>query len=270
VIQAEPQRTAYDINFQLFGFPVRVHPLFWLMGFVLGYGGGGQPDGFAILTCVLVIFVSILIHELGHALMFRRFGEAAHIVLYWMGGLAVPGDDAPRSSWSSYSSSGFGRRSHTPAEHILISFAGPAAGFIFAAFVIVGVFASGGSVLPAMSQSYVPGWVVELGGAMQGNHNLFVLVHYLLQVNIWWGVMNLLPIFPLDGGQIAQQLMIVNDPWGGIVRSLWLSIIVAAAVAVLGVFLFQELFVAIIFGSLAVSNYLTLKQVSGGGGGRPW
>jgi Zn-dependent protease len=271
VILAEPQRTAYDINFQLFGFPVRIHPLFWAMGFLLGYGGGGQPNGIYILTWVLVIFVSILIHELGHALMFRRFGEAAHIVLYWMGGLAVPGDDAPRSSWSSYSSSGFGRRSRTPFEHILISFAGPAAGFIFAAFVIVGVFASGGSVKPTIGRYYMPGWDIELGGAMAENENLYVLVFYLLQVNIWWGVMNLLPVFPLDGGQIAQQLFIVNDPWGGLVRSLWLSVIVAAAVAVIGGILFREMFILIMFGSLAVSSYLTLQQViGGGGGGRPW
>ncbi|MCI0361598.1 MAG: M50 family metallopeptidase [Planctomycetaceae bacterium] len=268
MILAEPQRTAYDINFQLLGFPVRIHPLFWLVGFLLGYGGGGQPDGFAILTWVLVVFVSILIHELGHALMFRRFGEEAHIVLYWMGGLAVPGDDAPHSPWSSYSSSKFGRRARTPAEHILISFAGPAAGFIFAALIIAGVFASGGSVQPTISQSYIPGWDVELGGVMEGNFNLLLLVDLLLQVNIWWGVMNLLPIFPLDGGQIAQQLMIASDPWGGIVRSLWLSIIVAAAVAVIGGALFREWFIAIMFASLAVSNYLTLQQVSGGG--RPW
>jgi len=269
VILAEPQRTAYDINFQLLGFSVRIHPLFWLMSFLLGFGGG-ERDAFAILTWILVVFVSILIHELGHALMFRRFGEPAYIVLHWMGGLAVPGDDAPRSSWSSFSSSNFGRRSHTPAEHILISFAGPAAGFIFAAFVVIGVFASGGSVRVIVGENYIPWCDVRLGGAMLGNDNLGLLVRFLLFVNIWWGLMNLLPVIPLDGGQIAQQLMIVNDPWGGTVRALWLSIIVAAAIAVLGGLVFRDMFIALMFASLAISNYLTLQQVSGGGGGRPW
>ncbi len=269
MILAEPQRTAYDLNFQLFGFPVRIHPLFWLMGFLLAYGGGGQPDGFKILTCVLVIFVSILIHELGHAVMFRRFGEAAHIVLYWMGGLAVPGDDAPRSSWSSYGNSGFGRRSHTPGEHIQISFAGPAAGFIFAALVIAGVFAAGGAVRPSLGRFYVPEWTIEPGGLLAGNRNLYVLIHYLLQINIWWGVMNLLPVFPLDGGQIAQQVLIVNDPWGGTEKALWLSIIVGVAVAVVGGIAFESLFVALMFLSLAASNYFTLQQLRGGGS-RPW
>jgi Zn-dependent protease len=270
VIQIEPQRTAYDINFQLLGFPVRIHPLFWLMGFLTGFGFSGQPDGFRVLTWILVLFVSILVHELGHALLFRRFGQAAHIVLYAMGGLAVPGDDAPHSSWSSFSTSNYNRRSHTPTEHIIISFAGPAAGFVFATFVVVGVFAAGGAVRFGLTEYYMPDWKIALGGAMQGNSNLALLVDFLLQFNIWWGLMNLLPVFPLDGGQIAQQVMIVNDPWGGVVRSLWLSIIVAAVVAVLGGLLFQNLFVALLFASLAASNYFTLQQVSGGGGGRPW
>jgi Zn-dependent protease len=269
VILAEPQRTAYDVNFQLFGFPVRIHPLFWLVGFLLGYGGGGPPDGFAILTWVLVLFVSILIHELGHALMFRRFGESAHIVLYWMGGLAVPGDDAPRSSWSSYSNSNFGRRSHTPAERIIIAFAGPAAGFLFAAFIILGVYAAGGSVRPALTDTFAPTWSIYLGEAMQDNDKLDGLVYGLLQFNVWWGLINLLPVFPLDGGQIAQQLLMVKDPWAGTERALWLSIIVGVAMAVVGGVVFREIFVVLLFLSLAASNYFTLQQLRGGGG-RPW
>ncbi len=267
---AEPQRTAYDLNFQLFGFPVRIHPGFWLMSLLLGYGGG-QPDGFQILTWILVLFVSILIHELGHALMFRRFGEAAHVVLYWMGGLAVPGDDAPHSPWSSYSSSSssFGRRAHTPAQRIIIAFAGPAAGFLFAAFIVLGVFAAGGAVRPALTQTYAPTWAIDLGQAMEGNDSLLLLVFYLLQFNVWWGLINLLPVFPLDGGQISQQVLMVNDPWGGTERALWLSIIVAVAMAVVGGFVFKELFIVILFLSLAANSYFNLQQLRGGGG-RPW
>jgi len=269
VILAEPQRTAYDINFQLFGFPVRIHPLFWLMAFLISYGSGGPPDGFEILTCVSVIFVSILIHELGHAVMFRRYGEPAHIVLYMMGGLAVPGDDAPQSSWSSYGGSSYRSRAHTPSERIQIAFAGPAAGFIFAALVIAGVYAAGGAVRPELGRFYMPDWSIELGGVLEGNRNMYVLIHYLLQINIWWGVMNLLPVFPLDGGQIAMQVLMASDPWGGTERALWLSVIVGVAVAAIGGFAFQSLFVAMMFLSLAASSYFTLQQLRGGGG-RPW
>jgi stage IV sporulation protein FB len=82
-------------------------------------------------------------------------------------------------------------------------------------------------------------------------------------------LINLLPVFPLDGGQIAQQLLVVNDPWSGTERALWLSIIVAVVMAVVGGFAFREPFVVILFLSLAASNYLTLQQLRGGGG-RPW
>lgn len=265
MILAEPPRTAYDLNFELFGFPIRIHPFFWLVGFVLGFQV--NSDGLTILTWMLVFAFSILIHELGHALWMRKYGRESHIVLYAMGGLAIEGRDSP-SPWSSFSSSGFGRRGRTPWEQIAISFAGPAAGFILAALVVVGVIASGGTVGISLGEYYVPTFDVTLRGALADNRNLWLLVQFLLYVNVLWGLMNLLPIFPLDGGQIAQQLLVVNDPMEGMVRSLWLSVIVGAAVAVVGAIVFQSLLVALLFGSLALSNYFTLQQL--GGGGRPW
>jgi Zn-dependent protease len=269
VLLAEPPRTAYDVNFQVLGFPVRIHPFFWLVGFILGFRG--NPDGIAILTWILVLFVSILIHELGHAILIRRFGRPAHIVLYAMGGLAIEGEDSQYSTWSSFSTSSFGgsRRSRTPTEQIIISFAGPAAGFILAAFVIVAVFATGGYVHFDLGAYYIPYYTTELGGAMADNEPLLGLVNKLLFINIFWGLVNLLPVFPLDGGQIALQLFIVNDSWGGTVKALWLSVFVGGAFAVIGGILMRDLFVALLFASLAVSNYFTLQQM-GGGGRRPW
>jgi stage IV sporulation protein FB len=271
VLLAEPQRTPYDLNFQVLGFPVRIHPLFWVAGFVLGFRGGPSgPDPIAILTWMLVLFVSILIHELGHAILMRRFGRPAHIVLYLMGGLAVEGEDSPYSAWSSHASSSFGRRSRTPGEQILISFAGPAAGFIFAAFVVVGVLATGGEVRLTTIARFIP-WVdATLGGALADNRPLQMLVDYLLFINIFWGLVNLLPVFPLDGGQIAQQMLIVSDPWSGTIRALWLSVIVAGIAAIVGGVMLKSMFMALMFASLGISNYLTLQQMGGGGGRRPW
>jgi hypothetical protein len=62
------------------------------------------------------------------------------------------------------------------------------------------------------------------------------------------------------------------DPWQGLVRCLWLSIITGVAVAVASWLFLDDWFMALLFGSLAISNYLTLQQTSGGGGfgGRPW
>jgi hypothetical protein len=57
-----PPPTRYDLRFNLAGFPVRVHPLFWLIAVLLGYSSG---DPLQILIWVVVVFVSILIHEMG-------------------------------------------------------------------------------------------------------------------------------------------------------------------------------------------------------------
>ncbi len=69
----EPPRTAYDLHFQIAGIPVRVHPLFWLATLILGsnsWSGDGNVDpdaGMKLLIWVGVMFVSILVHELGHS-----------------------------------------------------------------------------------------------------------------------------------------------------------------------------------------------------------
>src|SRR5438132_973156 len=129
MLLAEPPRTPFDLNFQVLGFPVRVHPLFWLVGLLLGLGGGGEDAGIRLVIWFAALFVSILIHELGHALMIRRFGRDAYIVLYAMGGLAIEGrprDFSPFGSpWSIDSASSFQPRPRSSNEQILISAAGP-------------------------------------------------------------------------------------------------------------------------------------------------
>ena len=82
----EPPPTQYDLRFTVAGIPVRVHPLFWLIALLLGAAG----DPLLLPAWVLVIFVSILIHELGHALAFRRVGQDSRIVLHMAGGLTIP------------------------------------------------------------------------------------------------------------------------------------------------------------------------------------
>ncbi|HYH69138.1 MAG TPA: site-2 protease family protein, partial [Urbifossiella sp.] len=147
---AEPERTAYDLNFRLFRFPVRVHPWFWLVTLIFG-SNRFHPDhpGF-ILAWIAVVFVSILVHELGHALAFRAFGVGSHVVLHSFGGLAVPWDNLR----------GRGQR-------IVVALAGPAAGFLLAA----AVWASNASA----------GWVRPEAGLLA-----IVTYHDLLYVNIAW------------------------------------------------------------------------------------
>src|SRR5437867_10402517 len=91
------QETPYDLKWRMFGIHVRVHPLFWLVAAFLSWGWvqwGIQH----ILLSMACIFLSILIHELGHVVVGKCFGSHGHIVLWAMGGLAI-GSTQLSSRW---------------------------------------------------------------------------------------------------------------------------------------------------------------------------
>ena len=104
-----PRETEYDLNFHFLGFAVRISWTFWLGALFIGFHlvqsmdnvfGPLSPGRAALfLLWTGCVFVSILIHELGHALAFRQFGIHSSIVLYHFGGLAIPtGSFLPSSS----------------------------------------------------------------------------------------------------------------------------------------------------------------------------
>jgi Zn-dependent protease len=261
-VLGEPARTQYDLNFNVLGFPVRVHPFFWLLGLILGGRIRGEDAGLLILIWIVSLFASILIHELGHSLMMRRFGISSHIVLHLMGGLAIS------------DSSSFGAQSRNSRSSILISFAGPAAGFVFAGLIILGIMAMGGDFIVDFDNPF-PFYRFRLNPIPEPGSPLPHLVHALLFINILWGLVNLLPVYPLDGGQIARTVMIDQDPGGGAIKSLWLSVFVGGAMGVFGATR-GDYFVAIMFGMLAFQSYMAIQQMRGGGrfgqggGGKPW
>jgi stage IV sporulation protein FB len=245
-----PSPTRYDLRFNLLGFPVTVHPLFWVVSALLGSAGGGIVQ---LLVWVLAVFVSILIHELGHALAMRRHGIPSQIILHFSGGLTVP----ESLSW--------GGRSANVAlsanQEIFISLAGPFAGFMLAALVWAGVFLSGGSVVAAYLLGVIPlpvTAVLPIGGSI-----LTALVMALLWINIFWGLINLVPVYPLDGGNVARNLLLKADPLDGVRKSLWVSVIVGGLMAVAGFFVLGSVYMAILFGFLAFQSYQSLQVYSG-------
>ena len=268
---AEPPRTNYDLHFQIAGIPIRIHPFFWLATLILGARGFENDSGQAgamLLIWVSVVFVSILIHELGHAFTMRYFGQAAHVVLYMLGGLAIP----ESSPWGL----NLGKSSRdTPLKQILISAAGPGAGFVLAGFVLTGIYALGGACTFDLSNyPGMPG-IRLLGIWIVFPPDLTDLTRYLLitllWVNVFWGLLNLCPVYPLDGGQIARELFVSMDSWHGVQRSLWLSVFTGAGLAIMGLVMWQSILMTLLFGSLAFSSYMALQQMGGGGfGGRPW
>lgn len=240
----------YDWNFTLADFPVRVHPSFWIMAVIFG---ASTFNLLAILIWVLAVFVSILIHELGHALAFQRFGISSRILLHYAGGLAIP--DAYH--WGG----GYASVSLSPNQQILVSLAGPGAGFLLAGLVVASVLALGGEVntFPLLGFIPIPVASLPFGGFVANT-----LVADLLWVNIFWGLINLVPVYPLDGGHVARSLLIQTDPYDGARKSLWVSVIAGASMALISLAAFRSLYMALLFGLLAFQSY---QQVSGRLGG---
>lgn len=241
-----PPPTRYDLRFSIAGIPVSVHPLFWFIALLLGSSG----DVLLLPIWVLVIFVSILVHELGHAFAFRRYGQRSQIVLHFAGGLTIP---EPVSWGGRYANVAL-----TPNQQIFISLAGPVAGFLLAALVIAIVSIAGGSIITTRLLGFIPlplTALVPFGGRVVG-----VLVSMLLWVNVFWGLINLAPVHPLDGGNVTRNVMIQADPVDGVRKALWISVIAGVLVALLGLIFFRSIFMALLFGLLAFQSYQLLQR----------
>jgi stage IV sporulation protein FB len=240
VLFAEPPRSPGDIHFVLFGIPVRIHPLFWLVAVMFGLGSKTPPV--VTLLWVAALLLAILIHELGHSVVMRTYGYYPSIVLHGFGGLAIPQGPGRAGRWG----------------QVLIAFAGPGAGFLLAAALYLGLRAMAGHGVHA---GLVPIFRVPILPAV------FIPDHELLEcflndifwISVLWGLINLLPIYPLDGGHIAQEILVWANPRDGIPQSLILSIATAGAMVLVAVTQWQSMWTAIFFGYLAYSSYMTLQ-----------
>ncbi|MDF1815169.1 MAG: M50 family metallopeptidase, partial [Verrucomicrobiales bacterium] len=158
------------IRFKLFGYPVTIQWMFWLMCAILGLNALSTPGQAGIIMLAIlvgVVLVSILWHELGHALARKKVGSPySEIVLHGFGGYCT------------------GPGNFTRNQHIFVAFAGPLASFVLGGLVVL------------LAQSPV-------GGGMWVQY----LIGQALWVNFGWGLMNLLPIYPLDGGQMFSAFM---------------------------------------------------------------
>jgi Zn-dependent protease len=152
---------------KIFGIPVKVQPFFLL---VVGFMGYSMNLPFEFLVeWIIVVFISILAHEFGHALTVRAFGMSPQILIYGFGGM---------TSWTD-------EKGVSPPKHIAISLAGPFAGFLFGGVVYLSNIA-----LPDLF----------------ADHFGRVTYRDLLWVNWRWGIFNLLPVLPLDGGNVAYSI----------------------------------------------------------------
>jgi len=245
-----PPPTRYDLRFSIAGIPVRVHPLFWVIAVLLG----SSSSLLNILIWVAAVFVSILVHELGHALAMRHYGQSSQIILHFAGGLTVPTSTAWGSGWAAVAL--------TQNQEILVSLAGPVAGFSFAGLVLAAASVMGGSIVITTVFGILPFPMAFLPGLGDTVNSLIMT---LLWVNIFWGLINLVPVHPLDGGNVARFILLKVDPWNGIRNSLWLSTIAGAIVALIGLFIFKSVYVAFLFGLLAFQSFQAANGQQGSG-----
>lgn len=180
---------------KLFGIPIRIDPSWVLIFLLLTYqlaayvlpielGTWRQPGivwEVIVLAVIasLLLFVSVLAHELAHALMARIRGvPVLGITLFIFGGVAQISDEPD-----------------TPATEFLIAIVGPLISFVIA-ILCAGIWIW----LEAFNGL---GWY---GSRAMRTATLYVSVvaFYLAQANLLLGLFNLLPGFPLDGGRVLR------------------------------------------------------------------
>jgi len=200
-------------------------------------GASGDVSTVSISAWVLAVTVSIIIHELGHALTARHFGSDPEILLHSMGGLTSHA------------------RIPSRAKDMLIIAAGPGAGFLFVGVLFL-VMLSTGTELHIKES--VP-WIGWQPFDVTFTEKLFF---YMAYINIGWGLINLLPVLPLDGGLLMENVLESFMGQRATVVALALSALFAAGVAGYFYYRMGSIFMLIMFGYFAVmSGQEWLKRV---------
>ncbi len=205
-------RTAWTLPVaRVAGIPVRAHVTmlllvaWWLFptwARVLS-GAATVEQAFDELVVLLALFASIVLHELGHALVARRYGATTkEIVLLPIGGVARI-DALPTA----------------PRAELAIALAGPAVSVALAATLYAATIVVTGGLL--VSPPSHPEASVINGATLLGT---------IATMNLVLGVFNLLPAFPMDGGRALRALLSTRMPR---VRATVLAARIGQALAVL-------------------------------------
>jgi len=237
-----PEPTAYDLRFRLLGIPVRVHPFFWVAAAFIGFRERNIPLTLLNGGCV---FLSIMVHEYGHGLMAKAFRFSPSIVLHGLGGLCF--SEAERQ---------------TLRQRLAVLICGPGAGFaLFGLVILVGWLVLG--IPPRDSLALVrigSGSDETVFVGLGKSENLLEAYEFLLLINLWWGIFNLAPVWPLDGGQITGVLLSMANRREGM---RWTHIISLVTAGILAVVAYQwgNTFMAIFFALFALTNFQILQAM---------
>ncbi len=191
--------------------PISIHPLFWLIAFFVGWMWTYELTN--SLLCVVIIFFSVVIHELGHALSGLIFGQKTRIELAVFGGFTYR-EGRKLKLW----------------EEFIVVLNGPLAGFLLflaAFFVYENVHIA--------------------------NTTLAFVVKFTFMANLFWTLMNLVPVLPLDGGHLLSILLEAIFGFKGIKIAIFTGIVIAVIISliafILGQYLVGALFLILTFES---------------------
>lgn len=229
------------LRFKVGSFPVEIHlSHFVLSGLVAWSFMGSKNEGrwpevilandahpkyaltysVVLVSWMLLVTLSILVHELGHALAARIFGARPEISLVGLGGYTRAHWDESLEWW----------------KDLLFTVAGPVAG------LSLGVFA--GLVTLAASVFELP-------------EPLFYFAHGVFVANLWWTVLNLLPISSLDGGKVATilSMRLFGRP-GFLVAQLLAA--GTAGLFLLGALFIKQPFLAVLVGLMLMRTFANI------------
>ncbi len=193
----------YTINTPI---PITIHPLFIVVALWIGYLI--TQDVAATLVVASIIFISILIHEFGHALTARAFKQTPSITLQLLGGLTER-RGPPLKKW----------------QEFLIVLNGPVAGL-------------------ALSYLFYNLNLIHPSG--------FFVIGF--QINLVWTIFNLLPVLPMDGGQLLRITLEKLFGFKGLKAAMLISLLLASLITLLA-FATGEIFIGIILAIFAFESY---------------
>jgi Zn-dependent protease len=225
------------LRWRIFGISFCIQPSFWFMNalwalLMAGPVSQHQVDNRGILIFIAIwiacTLVSVMVHELGHVVVGRIFGQPGNITLTGLGGQAVGSYDALR-----------------PWQRILVIMAGPGAGFAFLALIVCV-----DSTMWNMFMDYlidVTGkiywddlkvrlfWIdkTPLGEWRRAGYFPYaVTISLLTFINLFVNIMNLLPIIPMDGGMIFKEICCLLFGQTGLKIAFGISFLLAGGLSV--------------------------------------